>query len=139
MLLKNFTLIACLLCAVPAFAEVHSPLVHPKPGARPSKLWRLSIGALAMGSAADAWSSHGRMEANPILSGPSGRFAGRAIGIKVATVGIVVGAQWLAQRRHSGTARAAAVTNFAMAGLFSGVAIRNARLETPHRGWQPPR
>jgi len=122
------TLVVCLLCAAPGFAETRNLLEHPKPGARPSKLWRLSVAALAAGSAADAWSSYGRVELNPLLRNSSGRFSAQAIGIKAAIAGSTVAAQWLMQRKRPGTAKAAAITNFGMAGLFTGVAIRNRAL-----------
>lgn len=122
------TLVVCLLCALPTFAETRNLVEYPRTDARPSKLWRWSVAALAAGSAADAWSSYGRPEANPLLRNSSGRFSVQAIGIKAAVAGGVVAAQWLMLRKRPESARAAAITNFGMAGVFTGVALRNRAL-----------
>lgn len=125
---KIRSLSVCLLLAVSARGESGALLEHPQPGARPSRLWRWSVAALAAGSATDAWSSFGRHEANPLLRDQRGQFSGRAIGIKAAIAGSGVAAQWLVFRRRPEAARAAAFTNFGMAGLFTGVAVRNRSL-----------
>jgi hypothetical protein len=125
---RILTLLVCLLCAGPGFAETRNLLEHPAPGARPSKLWRISVAVLAAGSAADAWSSYGRSETNPLLRNSGGRFSAQAIGIKAAVAGGTVAAQWLVLRKRPETAKAAAITNFGMAALFSGVAVRNRAL-----------
>ena len=122
------TLVVCLLCAFFVRAETRNLIEHPRPGARPSKLWRFSVAALAAGSAADALSSYGHRETNPILRNPGGTFSGKAMGIKAAIAGGGVAAQWIVLRKHPESARAAAITNFGMAGLFTGVAARNWRV-----------
>jgi hypothetical protein len=122
------TLVVCLLCAAPGFAETRNLQEHPRPGAGPSKLWRISVAALAAGSAADAWSSYGRVEANPLLRNPTGRFSAQSIGLKAAIAGGTVTAQWFMLRRHPGSAKVAAITNFGMAAVFGGVAVRNRTL-----------
>jgi hypothetical protein len=121
-------LVVCLLCSATLFAENNRVLEHPRPGARPSKLWRLSVAALAATTAADAWSSYGRVEANPLLRDSRGRFSAQAIGIKAAVAGSVVATQWLMLRKRPEAARMAAITNFGMAGVFTGVAARNRAL-----------
>ena len=118
-------LFVCLLFTLPGLAETQSVFEHPRPGAKPSKLWRLSVAVLAVGSATDAWSSYGRQEANPLLRGPGGQFTGRAIGIKAAIAGGTVAGQWLVMRKRPESARAAAIANFGMTGIFMGVAVRN--------------
>ena len=122
------SLSVCLFLASSAWGESRTLLEHPQPAARPSRLWRWSVAALAAGSATDAWSSFGRHEANPLLQDPRGQFSGRAIGIKAAIAGSGVTVQWLAFRKRPQMARAAAFTNFGMAGLFTGVAVRNRSL-----------
>ncbi len=122
------SLSVCLLLAASACAETRAILEHPQPGARPSRLWRWSVAALAAGSATDAWSSYGRFESNALLRDSRGRFSGRAIGLKAAFAGGGVAAQWLVFRKRPEMARAVAFTNFGMAGLFTGVAIRNRSL-----------
>jgi hypothetical protein len=121
-------LFMCALLAASAGAETRTLLEHPQRGARPSKLWRLSVAALAAGSATDAWSSFGRYEGNAVLRDSQQQFSGRAIGLKVAIAGGGVAAQWLVLRKRPAVARAAAFTNFSMAGLFTGVAVRNRLL-----------
>ncbi len=125
------TLAVSLVGVVFASAETRDLIDHPRPGARPSKLWRLSVAALAAGSAADAWNSYGRPELNPLLRSPGGIFSARGIGIKAAVAGGGVAAQWLVLRRRPDAARAAAITNFGVAGLFTGVAVRNRILTPP--------
>jgi hypothetical protein len=115
----------CLFTGLGLTAETRDVLEHPRPGARPSKLWRISVVALAASSSADAWSSYGRHEMNPLLRSPDGRFSGKAIGIKAAIAGSGVVAQWLMLRHRPESAKAAALTNFGMAGIFTGVAVRN--------------
>ncbi len=127
-MLKMLSLAVCLLGAAPGFAETRNLVEHPRPGARPSKLWRISVAALAAGSTADAWSSYGRTEANPLLQGPGGQFSARGIGLKAAIAGGAVATQWFLQRKHPDSAKAFAVTNFGMAAVFSGIAVRNKRL-----------
>lgn len=127
------TLLVCLLCASAGFAETRNLLEHPRPGAKPSRWWKWSVAALAAGSATDAWSSMGRPEANALLRGPGGQFSARAVGIKAAVAGGSVAAQWLVLRKRPEAARAAAVTNFGMAGLFTGVAVRNRSLPAATR------
>ncbi len=122
------SLSVCVLLAASARAETRTILEHPQPGARQSRLWRWSVATLAAGSATDAWSSYGRFEGNALLRDSRGRFSGRAIGLKAAFAGGGVAAQWLVFRKRPEMARAAAFTNFGLAGLFTGVAIRNRSL-----------
>lgn len=127
-------LLVCLVASIALPAETRNLLEHPRPGAQRSKWWKWSVAAVAAGSATDAWSSLGRPEANRILaSGPGGHFTARAIGIKAAVAGGSVAAQWLILRKRPETARAAAITNFGMAGLFTGAAVRNRMLPQPVR------
>ncbi len=94
-----------------------------------TKHWAVSIGALAGANAADIQASRGGYEANPLLRGPNGRFAsGRAIAVKSGIIGGVVLVQWLLSRRHPERRKAFAVTNYALAGVVTGVAIRNSRI-----------
>ena len=122
------SLSVCVLLAASARAETRTILEHPQPGARQSRLWRWSVATLAAGSATDAWSSYGRFEGNALLRDSRGQFSGRAIGIKAAFAGGGVVAQWLVFRKRPEMARTAAIANFGMAGLFTGVAMRNRSL-----------
>ncbi|HYZ85005.1 MAG TPA: hypothetical protein VE621_11410 [Bryobacteraceae bacterium] len=97
----------------------------PKRESRTSKLWKWSVAALIAGSAADVATSWGRMEANPALRGPGGRFSTRGLLIKTSLVGGVLAAQTMFVRNGQGS-RAAAFTNFALAGALAGVAAYNS-------------
>ena len=95
--------------------------------AAPRRSWLASIGALLVTNAADAHSSWGAPERNPVLRSADGRFRHRAIGIKIGIVsGLVIG-QALLIRKRPDAARPCAAINFAAAGVFGGVAIRNYR------------
>ena len=97
--------------------------------AAPRRLWLASIGAMILANVADAHSSWGAPEGNPVLRSSDGRFRYRAIGIKVSIVsGLVIGHAVLLRRRPD-AARACAGANFVAAGAFAGVAIRNYRME----------
>lgn len=79
----------------------------------------------------------GHMEATPWLRGPGGRFSAKGVGIKAAIAGGSVASQWLILRKRPESARAAAITNFGMAGVFGGVAIRNYRITHPPGAGKP--
>ncbi len=89
---------------------------------RGHKLLKWSWVALVAGNAADAASSWGRFELNPVL-GP--RFGARSAGIKFGLVGAVIGAEYLLTRRHAELQKPFTVGNFAVSGVFFGVAARN--------------
>lgn len=99
------------------------------------KLWWSSVVAVVAGSALDAHSSWGRQELNPVLRGANGEFGMKAVAIKAAIAGGVVGAQYLMLRKNPGAAKHAAIANFAMAGVFGGVAYYN---HTNHRSFSSP-
>jgi hypothetical protein len=88
------------------------------------RLWKWSVAVLATANAADAISSAGRYELNPVLG--MGPFGARAMGIKIGISTATVGVQYLILRRHPEAARKAAIWNFGMAGLTGGIAARNA-------------
>jgi hypothetical protein len=99
------------------------------PVRRPGKKFWMSVAALGIATFADAYSSRGRVERNPLLQNEHGRFsAGRAMMIKSATAAGVVGLELWMMRRHPGpgTERASTFANFASAGIFAGVAVYNS-------------
>jgi hypothetical protein len=91
------------------------------------RLWWASVAAVVAGSAVDAHSSWGRQELNPVLRGANGEFGMKAVAIKAAIAGGVVGAQYLMLRKNPHAAKYAAIANFGMAGVFGGVAVYNHR------------
>lgn len=82
----------------------------------------ISLGSLAAASAADAATSWGRNELNPMLGG--GRFGGRAMALKLSfTVGGTVAQRPLLKSPQG--CRAASIGNFIGAGILGAVAARN--------------
>jgi hypothetical protein len=91
----------------------------------PHKLYRWSIAALIAGSTADAASTWGQNEINPVLG--SGRFGMGQVAVKG---GIVAGAlliQGFMLKRQPQTEHIFDVGNFAMGAAFGAVAVRNWR------------
>ena len=87
-------------------------------------LLKWSLVALLAGHAADSASSWQRPEQNPLLGQ---RFNASSVGIKFGVIGAVAVAEIELTRRHAGLAKPFAGTNYAAAGLVTGVAIRNWR------------
>lgn len=102
------------------------PLIAAEPDPRP---WRYSVAALTAASVADAHSSWGHAERNPILAGADGRFGARGVAIKCGLVAAVVGVQYIALRRWPRLGRRLAVINFSAAGATAGAAARNYSME----------
>jgi len=90
-------------------------------------LWIASVFALVGANVLDARSSWGKLEANPVLADPDGRFGLRSIGIKSAMIGAAVGLQQRIGRARS--RRVLAIENFCFAGADAAVAARNFRIE----------
>lgn len=99
-----------------------------------SRLWKVSVALLAASSVADVHSSWGRLEANPLLRGPNGRFSTQGVVLKTMIVSGVIGAQYLMLRNHPRASKYGAVTNLIMAGVISAAAASNY-----HRHWNVPR
>lgn len=93
---------------------------------RRGRFWKASVVALAGATAADAASSVGRIELNPVLRSADGRFGARGIAIKAAISGGAVFAQWLLLRKNPEAEKYAATANFLAATTFTSVAFRNA-------------
>ncbi|MCC7235541.1 MAG: hypothetical protein IT163_09575 [Bryobacterales bacterium] len=98
-----------------------------RPIARPGTMWKMSLAALAVSAAADALSSYGKRELNPVLSSRDGRFGGRGIAIKSLVTGSAIAGQWFLVRRAPETGRLAAIANFGMAGVFTAASVHNSR------------
>src|SRR5438270_5812979 len=81
--------------------------------ARHGKLWRVSAAVLGAITIADMQSSAGRMEGNPLLSSPNGRFSGRGMALKGVGVSAMLGAQWLMLHKNPKAAPYAAGANIA--------------------------
>jgi hypothetical protein len=86
-------------------------------------LWRASVATFAAANAADAISSWGGYELNPVLG--RGPFGPRQTMVKAGIAAGVVVTEWRWMRRHR---RAAAIANFVASGILAGVAARNWRV-----------
>ena len=89
------------------------------------KLLRISMGVLAAATVADAATSWNRMEANPLLQGPNGRFGAKGMSLKFALAGSTIAAQWMMSKKMPGSARTMAIANYSMSGILTGVAVHN--------------
>lgn len=96
--------------------------------AEPRRLLRWSKAVLIAASTADAATSWGKQEANPLLRSANGTYGARGVSIKLAFVGGSFVAQKLVQKRCHDCAAPLAVTNFAAAAFVGSVAARNSRI-----------
>ncbi len=110
-----------------------SSLVQPVPTYRDLsqdrsyKAWKISLVPMIAGFAADAASSRGLRETNPVLAGPDGRFGAKASLIKVGIAGALIGVEYLIIRKHPNAAKlfwklnlgSAAVSGFTAAHNYS--------------------
>lgn len=87
--------------------------------------WEISIGVLAGSNIADAASSRGLYELNPVLG--RGHFGARQLAIKSALVGGSIAFQRWSIARHPGRRRAFTILNFASSAGFAAIATRNWR------------
>ncbi|MBL8233386.1 MAG: hypothetical protein JNL98_33125 [Bryobacterales bacterium] len=90
-----------------------------------TRLWKVSVALLAASSVVDVHSSWGRLEANPVLRGPNGRFGMQGVVLKTMIASGVLGAQYLILRNHPKAAKYGAVTNMVMAGVITAAAMSN--------------
>jgi len=89
----------------------------------------VSVAALAAASFADAYTSRGKYEANPMLRDASGRASmARMLAFKSGLVGGTVLLEYLLARKEPAVPKSAAIVNFYAAGALTGVAIRNSRI-----------
>ena len=90
--------------------------------------WKWSLAAVAGSSAFDAESSWGQREFNPILAGQNSRFGIRGVVVKTAMLAPAYAVQIAFVRNHPRYAKALSVVNFACAGVFTAVAVRNMKV-----------
>jgi len=105
------------LLAAPSFAE----------GPKKSKFWRASLFVLASASAADACTSWGQQEANPLVRGPSGSFGARSATMKVSFTGAAMFLQWRMLKKDPKMTPYFATANMAVAGVLTGAAVHAVR------------
>lgn len=104
----------------------------PKRFSRDTALLNTSYAAMVGANVADAVTSHGKYEANPILRGADGRYdSTRGTLLKAAVIGGLIGTQYLITRKRPEWKRTLAWANFAIAGGLSAVAVHNAGIPRP--------
>ncbi len=95
---------------------------------RSKKVWILSAAILVAASFADAHTSLGRTEANPLLRNSQGNFnSSRALAFKSAAVGGSLALQICLTRSRPELRPTAAAVNFASAAALAAVAAHNTR------------
>ncbi len=87
-------------------------------------LWLTSIAAMTAGSAADAFSSWHKQEANGLLASSNGTFGAKGVAVK-AGIGAAVLVPQIIFRKRRDWHTAFAVSNFAEAGIYAGVTAHN--------------
>lgn len=111
-----------------SYAEGHTLIASPeREAAKAERKWWLSVLALGAANALDIHSSWGRAELNPALRGSSGAFSGRGVAIKAGLMGGFVVMERLLACRDPSLYRRMSYINYAIAGAYTGVAVRNYR------------
>lgn len=87
--------------------------------------YRMSVAAVGACAAADASSSWGRVELNPVLAGSGQRFDGRSVALKAGITGAILGVGWLVQRHRPEARRAVTVGNWVTSAAWCGAAAHN--------------
>lgn len=95
-----------------------------------NRFWKWTAAALVAGTAADAISSVGHRELNPILAGPDGRFGAKGISIKAGMAGGTLLFEALVIRKHRHAGRVFGVVNLGCGAAFAGIAARNQGLNS---------
>jgi hypothetical protein len=92
------------------------------------KIWLLSAAVLIAASFADAHTSLGRPEANPLLRNSQGGFSGaRAVALKSAAVGGTLALQICLTRSRPELRRTSSYVNFGAAAALAAAAAHNSR------------
>ena len=100
-----------------------------------SRLWRISLVTLATANALDVHSSWGKRELNRVLVNDRATFGGRALAMKVAFQGSMIGVQYLffRGRPNRTLTRACSIINFGSASVTAATAVRNYGIPRPAR------
>jgi len=99
-------------------------------GEKPSRwrvAWHVSQVLLAGSQVADAASSWGKLEANPLLQ-TSPRFGYGALALKFGALAVSLTAQHFMVRKNPGRIRFFTCTNLAVTGMLTGVTVHNTRV-----------
>ncbi len=94
---------------------------------RTKKLFAASVAAMTSAATADAASSWGKAESNPVLG--QSRFGMAQTSIKIGLVSAAIGGQYFIMRHHGAHAAAGfAAVNFVSAGVLGAVAYHNSQI-----------
>ena len=96
--------------------------------ARWHKQWVMSLAPLVAAQTLDAASSYGMRELNPLLASANGGFGLKAVAIKFATVGALMGVESMLVRTHPKTAKMFTLLNWTAAGVTASFAVHNYQL-----------
>ncbi|HTQ57499.1 MAG TPA: hypothetical protein VMI94_23680 [Bryobacteraceae bacterium] len=98
---------------------------------RTKRLFQASVAAVSAAAVADAATSWGKAETNPLLG--QSRFGMAQTGIKIGLVSAALAGQYFIVHRHSQRAAAAfTAVNFASAGVLGAVAYHNSTIAKMH-------
>ncbi len=93
-----------------------------------SRSWKISAIVLVGALAADAATSWGKHEINPLVPTGGGTFGGRSFGLKAGVTGGTLVAQYFLLKKQPHAERAATFANFGLSGLLTSAAVSNARM-----------
>ncbi|HXE15365.1 MAG TPA: hypothetical protein VN633_24785 [Bryobacteraceae bacterium] len=102
-----------------------------------SKVWIASTVALLAATSLDAASSWGKYEGNPLLRSSNGTFGAQGVSLKFAIAGAMLAPQLLFRKNRRAT-KFFTITNFAQAGMFTGIAVHNFGIPQPAQPGPPP-
>jgi hypothetical protein len=112
-------------------AHLEAPLLPSSPSPAPtvnhhtnSRVWKLSLLALAGATSADALSSWGKQEGNPLLRSSNGTFGLRGLTIKSGLTGGSFITQYM-MRNNPKAQKTFTVLNFAETAMFIALAVHN--------------
>ena len=94
-----------------------------------NKMWKISLMSLIGANAADAASSWGKHESNPLLRSSNGTFGVQGLAVKGAMVGASLIPQYMC-RNNPKLKKAFTIANFAETGFFSAIALHNMPIST---------
>jgi hypothetical protein len=98
-----------------------------------NRLWVASLFAVAAASGMDAATSWGKYEGNSLLASSDGRFGAKGVAIKAGLGAAALIPQIFFMRNHKQLRSRLAITNFAEAAVFSGIAVHNMGITAPGR------
>ena len=113
----------CIVIVLLCSAGLHAESLQ----SRTKRLYHASLAAVTTAAMADAVTSWGKAEMNPVLG--QGRFGVGQAGMKIGLVSAAMAGQFFLMRHHGGRAAAGfAAVNLASAGVLGAVAYHNSAI-----------